>query len=383
MDIGVCVASRVTDIDYVVHAERLGFSHAWMADSQMLWSDVYASLALAADRTETINLGTGVAVSGTRPAAVNAAASLPSTRLPRGEPFLVSGPATPPDASWECRHKKSPSSMPTSKHWYRCCAVKRHGSNMGTATYPSEHIMPEDGFVNFKDPIPLFVSGFGPRSLALAGTYGNGAVLGVSTQSAVRQSLAAVHEGARASNRTVAPEDSETSFYNTALTCITVLDPQEPVDSPRVKSECGAMAMASVHYAFDQFRNFGHQPPNWLAEIWDDYCALLSREPAERIHQRIHAGHNCWVLPEEEQFLTPGVLQAANMIGTQDQLIERLHGLASAGLNQVMVLPNFDTRTSSARPYQQGHHSSCPGFLARTADPNAAAEVTTGWGLHC
>ena len=59
--------------------------------------------------------------------------------------------------------------------------------------------------------------------------------------------------GARASNRTVAPEDSETTFYNTALTCITVLDPQEPVDSPRVKSECGAMAMASVHYAFDQF----------------------------------------------------------------------------------------------------------------------------------
>ena len=48
MDIGVCVASRVTDIDYVVHAEQLGFSHAWMADSQMLWSDVYASLALAA-----------------------------------------------------------------------------------------------------------------------------------------------------------------------------------------------------------------------------------------------------------------------------------------------------------------------------------------------
>jgi hypothetical protein len=32
------------------------------------------------------------------------------------------------------------------------------------------------------------------------------------------------------------------------------------------------------------------------------------------------------------------------MIGTQEQLIERLQGLASAGLNQVMVLPNFDTR---------------------------------------
>ena len=73
MDFGICVASRPTDIDYVVEAESLGFTHAWMADSQMIWSDVYAMLALAADRTSTINIGTGVAVAGTRPAPVTAA----------------------------------------------------------------------------------------------------------------------------------------------------------------------------------------------------------------------------------------------------------------------------------------------------------------------
>ena len=91
MDIGVCVASRVTDIDYVVHAERLGFSHAWMADSQMLWSDVFASLALAADRTDTINVGTGVAVSGTRPAAVNAAGIATINALAPGRTFFGVG----------------------------------------------------------------------------------------------------------------------------------------------------------------------------------------------------------------------------------------------------------------------------------------------------
>jgi hypothetical protein len=32
------------------------------------------------------------------------------------------------------------------------------------------------------------------------------------------------------------------------------------------------------------------------------------------------------------------------MIGTQQQLLERLHELAAAGLSQVMVLPNFETR---------------------------------------
>ena len=32
------------------------------------------------------------------------------------------------------------------------------------------------------------------------------------------------------------------------------------------------------------------------------------------------------------------------MIGTADQLIERLHGLAVGGLDQVMILPDFATR---------------------------------------
>ena len=32
------------------------------------------------------------------------------------------------------------------------------------------------------------------------------------------------------------------------------------------------------------------------------------------------------------------------MIGTADELIERLRGWAAGGLDQVMILPNFDTR---------------------------------------
>ena len=35
---------------------------------------------------------------------------------------------------------------------------------------PIVHIMPDKGFVNFEDPIPLYVSGFGPRSLDSPGS---------------------------------------------------------------------------------------------------------------------------------------------------------------------------------------------------------------------
>ena len=51
MDLGVCIASAIDDIGYAVLAEELGYSHLWFADSQLLWSDCYATMALAAART--------------------------------------------------------------------------------------------------------------------------------------------------------------------------------------------------------------------------------------------------------------------------------------------------------------------------------------------
>ena len=91
MEIGICVASHIGDIDYVIRAEALGYASAWLADSQMIWSDCYATLALAADRTERIRLGTGVAVTGTRPAPVTAAAIATINALAPGRTFLGVG----------------------------------------------------------------------------------------------------------------------------------------------------------------------------------------------------------------------------------------------------------------------------------------------------
>ena len=46
--------------------ERLGFTHAWFADSQMIWGDVYACMALAAVNTTHIKLATGISVATNR-----------------------------------------------------------------------------------------------------------------------------------------------------------------------------------------------------------------------------------------------------------------------------------------------------------------------------
>ena len=341
MDIGICVVSHVKDIDYVVEAERLGYSHAWLADSQMLWSDCYAALALAADRTSTINLGTGVAVTGTRPAPVNAAGIATINALAPGRTFLGVGTGN------TARRVMGlpPQRIKEFEQYLQTLAPLLRGEEadfeFGGVTQPIRHIMPDKGIVNFDDPIPLYISGFGPKSLALAGKYGDGAVVGAARATSMGSMWHMLEAGAREAGRDLQPGEN---YYTTALTTIVVLEEGEAVDSERVKAECGAMAMAAVHYSYDQHRNFGHQPPSYLAGIWDDYTALLESYPAERRHQRIHAGHNCWVIEEEERFLTPDVLTASSMIGTQDDLLERLHDLATAGLNQLMILPNFDTR---------------------------------------
>lgn len=339
MDIGVCVASHINDVDYIVRAEALGYSHAWLADSQMIWSDCYATLAVAATRTSRINLGTGVAISGTRPAPNNASGIATINALAPGRTFFGVGAGNTamrimglaPQRIREFDEYLS-EVIPLTRGQE---AWHRHKSRQ----IPIRHVMPDKGFVNFTDAIPVYVSGFGPKSLGLAGKYGDGAVVSLPANGGAMEAMwGMIETGAKSVGRHI---DRDT-FYTSALTTIVVLDEGEPADSARAKAECGAFVMASVHYAYDQWRNFGQRPGGVLLGIWDDYVSLMESYPEERRHQRIHQGHNCWVLPEEEKFVTRELIQATCMVGTKDQLIGRLLELSAAGLNQVMILPSFE-----------------------------------------
>ena len=102
--------------------------------------------------------------------------------------------------------------------------------------------------------------------MGLAGKYGDGAILSITDPQAISGARHMLNEGARSVRKDL---ESPSNFYTTALTTMVVLDDGEAIDSDRVKAECGAMAMAAVHYSYDQFRNFGHQPPNALSGIWE------------------------------------------------------------------------------------------------------------------
>ncbi len=342
MELGICVASKIDDLDYVVEAERLGFTHAWLADSQMIWSDVYASLAVAAERTSTIRLGTGVAVAATRPVGVTAAAIATINELAPGRTFL--GIGTGNTAMRIMGHP--PMRITEFDDYLRALGPLMRGEEAPVTwrgvTSPVRHIMPDAGFVAFEPRIPLYVSGFGPRSLALAGAHGDGAVLSIPPQpEAMERVWRAIEAGASAAGRTIDRE----RFHTCTLTTIVVLDDDETIESPRVFEQCGAFAVAGLHYAYEQWRNFGRRPSSpAMLEVWDDYVAVVERVPESHRHQRIHEGHNCWVVPEEVPFVTTDLMASSCMIGTAEQLRDRLADLDAAGLDQVMILPPLEPR---------------------------------------
>src|SRR4029077_12226524 len=91
MEFGVFVATKIDDWQLIREAEELGYDSAWVPDSQMIWSDCYATLALAAANTKRIRLGTGVAIPGTRIAPVTAHSIASIHRLAPGRVFLGIG----------------------------------------------------------------------------------------------------------------------------------------------------------------------------------------------------------------------------------------------------------------------------------------------------
>jgi alkanesulfonate monooxygenase SsuD/methylene tetrahydromethanopterin reductase-like flavin-dependent oxidoreductase (luciferase family) len=65
MDFGVCVLAKPqTCAQQAKLAEEHGFSHVWVSDTQMMAGDPYVCLALIAQQTTQLKLGTGVSVAG-------------------------------------------------------------------------------------------------------------------------------------------------------------------------------------------------------------------------------------------------------------------------------------------------------------------------------
>ena len=180
-------------------AEEAGFAVAWLPDSQFLWRDVWAAMALAALSTERIALGTCVTQFETRHATVTAAAAATIDELAPGRTILGVGTG---DSAIKTLGL-IPTRLSAMREQIESCRALWTGGSVEfggrvmalRATSPSGRL-------------PIYMAATGPKALALAGEIADGVIVlaGVAPE-LIERSLLHIRAGAARVGRDLAGLD--------------------------------------------------------------------------------------------------------------------------------------------------------------------------------
>jgi alkanesulfonate monooxygenase SsuD/methylene tetrahydromethanopterin reductase-like flavin-dependent oxidoreductase (luciferase family) len=353
MEFGICFDTHVNKWDLIRYAEELGYDSAWVPDSQMIWSDCYAVMALAAQATRRIKIGTGVAIPGTRIAPVTAHSIASINQLAPGRVFL--GIGTGHTAMRVMG--QHPMRIKDFREYLRVVRALLNGEAVeytyGGRTREIQFLHRDRRYINLEQPIPIYVAANGPKACQVVGAYGDGWVTAGGSTSEMATQLGLIKEGARQAGRTL-PQP----FPATALVGGCVLRPGEKLTDDRVIDETGSMVTAILHFAYEIWKDLGQRPeliPPYFANKWEEYVARVddfSLPPDKRFRQ-IHDGHCTFLQPAERKFVTPEAIKATCLAGTPEEIVDQLRRYEQLGVNGVCLLPPADFQRKVFRDFAE------------------------------
>ncbi len=329
MEFGITWAN-VSNIDYVTRAEELGYTHLWVTDSQMIRSDCFAVLTLAALNSRKMKLGTGVAVPGLRLAPVLANAVATINRVAPGRVFLGIGTG---NTAMRLLGRR-PMRLKPFAEYVKVVKGLLRGEQVdypdGGVSHKIQFSRLEKAYINIDDPIPVYVAADGPKTQALAGELADGLTTTlIPHPETVKQIMANVRQGAQRSGNSL--DDFHLSVRGKAV----VLALGEPVDSDRVVNDFGPAFMSMVHKRVDRYLETGEEPPDFLRPIWRDYLDFHMQRPPELRQRMMHETHEVFVNPQERRFITPEMIKTFCMVGRPEQVVEQILDLEKLGVRQV------------------------------------------------
>jgi alkanesulfonate monooxygenase SsuD/methylene tetrahydromethanopterin reductase-like flavin-dependent oxidoreductase (luciferase family) len=341
MKFGLNCPARIDSWKDMTVAEDLGFTSAWFYDSQMLYSDVYATMALVAEHTKRIKIGTGIAVPSNRIAPVTAHSIATINQMAPGRAMLGIG------TGFTGRNLMGlpPVRLDDLREHVRICRALLRGEEVlyreGKRERWIRFMHPERGYINIDASIPIVIAAQGRKALEVSGETGDGWMAPVSGVQEFKQNLDAVKSAAKHVGRDVQ------NFSTTMFAAACVLRPGESLTSGRVRSEMGPMAVVALHALWEASAVAAQLPPS-LQSLYekyrDEYVGKLDL-PADRRYLKVHEGHTIYLKPGEERFLTPEVIAAFSMTAPRERIIERIRGLEAAGLDEIaFCVPNDGAR---------------------------------------
>ncbi len=204
--------------DLAVAAETLGYSRVWIFDSAPLWEDPFVHLALAAERTSRIGLGTAVLIPHERSAMTTASAIATIARLSDGRFRACFGTG----ATARRTMGQRPLTLRYLKSYVTAVRALLAGETTMIDGRPVRMLHAEDLAAPRPVDVEIWLSVFGPRGIELAAEIADG-IIGLPMEHALPVAM---------------------------LMPATVLEPGEDRGSQRVREAVGPWQVVSYHEAY-------------------------------------------------------------------------------------------------------------------------------------
>jgi len=285
-------------------AEAAGFEYGWIFDSHVLWLEPYPLLTLMAANTKNMRLGTCVTNPATRDITVTSSLFATLNLISGGRMQLGIGRG---DSSRRVLGKKPVTSAQLEE------AVQKFrdltgGKQIDYEGRPAKFTWAEGGVP------PVWVAGYGPKVLDLAGRVADGVILQFADPDLIAWCVGFVKKGAEAAGR----------------------DP----------SKIEIMSAAPVWVSDDL--KVGREHVRWFPALVSNHVVdLVSKYKPEELPPALTSYirnrgqydylHHCEVESSNADFVSDDVIDRFCVLGPAEAHIEKLRALARAGVTQFNI----------------------------------------------
>jgi probable F420-dependent oxidoreductase len=294
-------------LELIELAEKHGFEYGWTYDSHILWQESYATLAVAADRTERIKLGHFVTNPGIRDPTVTASWYATMQDLSNGRVVMGIGRG---DSS---RRVVGLQPVRVAEFERRCQMIKDLMNGRKVQWNEKEL---ELTWVRSELPeIEMWIAGYGPKALAVAGRVGDGVIIQLADPQIIQWIMDTAKKSADEAGRDPA-----------ALKCIVGAPSKVTDDLQQAREEVRWFPAMVSNHVMDLIEKYGFD-----SEI---PAALTEYVRARKFydykdHSRVGAAHG--------EFVTDEICDRFTVIGNTEQCIEKLKELESVGVDQFNI----------------------------------------------
>ncbi len=281
-------------------AEAAGFDYAWLFDSHVLWREPYVLLTLMAEATTTLRLGTCVTNPATREPSVTASALATLDEISGGRMDLGIGRG---DSARRVLGKP-PTTMATLEEAIVVIKALVEGR---TIEYEGTGLtLPWTGDWT----LPVWVAGYGPMALKMAGRVADGIILQLADPDLIRWFVGQVREAAAAAGR----------------------------DPATIKVQSAAAAYVGP-------RADGRERTRWFPALVSNHVVdLVNKYPREQLPASLtgyvtdRSGydylHHAEVGSSNAGFVADEVADRFCILGSTEEHVAKLRELADAGVDQ-------------------------------------------------